>query len=225
MHGHIQMKTAGHRFTRRAAPPLSSPSGLSHATRHRPLNRFVLKMILVTYKSDVHPWAGVSADFAGLVPDLAVARVLGGCRLGRSGRSARRGPCIARRTECPDPKQLPSWSEPGRRPTRRLRVRVATATRPRTVIGIRADASTRERPRRRVMRHSRQASPHNRPMPAGDSMIPTYLIAVMRARLRGPVQRYSPGLRYMRILGGAYLTWPRQLLDTCLVAACLRHHR
>jgi len=36
---------------------------------------------------------------------------------------------------------------------------------------------TRERPRRRVMRHSRQASSHSRPLPAGDSMIPTYLIA------------------------------------------------
>ncbi len=62
---------------------------------------------------------------------------------------------------------------------RRLRVRVATATRPRTVIGIRADVQTRERPRRRVMRHSysRQASPHSRPLPAGDSMIPTSLIA------------------------------------------------
>ena len=35
---------------------------------------------------------------------------------------------------------------------------VAAATRPRTVIGIRADVQTRERPRRRVMRHSRQTS-------------------------------------------------------------------
>ena len=62
---------------------------------------------------------------------------------------------------------------------RRLRVRVATATRPRTVIGIRADVQTRERPLRRGMRHSysRQASPYSRPLPAGDSMIPTYLIA------------------------------------------------
>src|ERR1022692_669990 len=56
-------------------------------------------------------------------------------------------------------------------------MRVATATRPRTVIGIRADGQTGERPRRRVMRHSRQASPHSRPLPAGDSMITTYLVA------------------------------------------------
>jgi hypothetical protein len=62
-------------------------------------------------------------------------------------------------------------------PVRRLRVRVAAATRPRTVIGISADVQTRERPRRRIMRHSRKASPHSRPLPAGDSMIPTYLIA------------------------------------------------
>jgi hypothetical protein len=96
---------------------------------------------------------------------------------------------------------------------RRLRMRVATATRPHTVIGIGAGVQTRERPRRRVMRHSysRQASPHSRPLPAGDSMIPTYLIAgqMSAPALRRPILSQAVMLCVM-VYGGevTYMTDP-----------------
>jgi hypothetical protein len=82
------------------------------------------------------------------------------------------------------------------------------ATRPRTVIGIRADVQTRERPRRRVMRHSRRASPHSRPLPAGDSMMPTYLIAACAGSLR-------VGLRCINIQAGRSHVEPTRVLPGC----------